>query len=84
MQRSRRALLRRGVIEKTIGRKYLYKISVSLVILLWAFIFLLNSWISHGDGHQGVLLVLPFVFSIVYVTRIIVQIALHCPRCRGF
>ncbi|CAO2834416.1 unnamed protein product [Amaranthus hypochondriacus] len=53
MQRSRRALLQRRVIEKTIiGRKYLYKISVSLVILLWAFVFLLNSWISHGDGHQ--------------------------------
>lgn len=85
MQRSRRALLQRRVIEKTIiGRKYLYKISVSLVILLWAFVFLLNSWISHGDGHQGVLLVLPFLFGIVYVSWIIVRTTLHRPLGRGF
>lgn len=52
MQRSRRALLQRRDLKKAIGRKCLYKYSLSLVILLWGLVFLLNSWISHGDGHQ--------------------------------
>ncbi|KNA13326.1 hypothetical protein SOVF_116020 [Spinacia oleracea] len=52
MQRSRRALLQRRDLQKAFGRNHLYKYSLSLVIVLWGLVFLLNSWISHGDGHQ--------------------------------
>lgn len=52
MQRSRRALLQRRALEKAIGRSHLYKFSLSLTILLWGLIFLLSSWISHGDGYK--------------------------------
>lgn len=51
MQRSRRALLQRRALEKAIGRDHLYKFSISLTILLWGVIFLLNLWISHGNGY---------------------------------
>ncbi|XP_043719754.1 SUN domain-containing protein 4-like isoform X2 [Telopea speciosissima] len=51
MQRSRRALLQRRASEKAItGRKSLYyKVSLSLLAVLWVLVFLLNLWISHGD-----------------------------------
>ncbi|XP_039122567.1 SUN domain-containing protein 4-like [Dioscorea cayenensis subsp. rotundata] len=55
MQRSRKALLqRRAVSEKNSisGRARLYKVSLSLVLLLWGIIFLLNSLISHGNGYK--------------------------------
>ncbi|KAL9234241.1 hypothetical protein vseg_009131 [Gypsophila vaccaria] len=51
MQKSRRALLQRRALEKGIGigRDQLFKFSLSLVIVLWGLVFLLNLWISHGD-----------------------------------
>lgn len=59
MQRSRKALLqRRAVSEKNSisGRARLYKVSLSLVLLLWGIIFLLNSLISHGNGYKGMII----------------------------
>ena len=54
MQRSRRALLQQRALEKTIiGQSRLYKVSLSLVFLLWGLVFLLSLWISHGDGYGG-------------------------------
>lgn len=54
MQRSRRALLeRRALSDTTGGRNRLYTVSVSLVVLLWGLMFLLNLWISNGDGGDG-------------------------------
>nr|GMD21607.1 SUN domain-containing protein 4-like isoform X1 [Ipomoea batatas] len=50
MQRSRRAVLRRIGSEK--GSNLVYNVSLVLVILLWAILFLLNLWISHGDVYQ--------------------------------
>ncbi|CAN8235543.1 unnamed protein product [Cochlearia groenlandica] len=55
MQRSRRALLaRRRVVSETssIGRNRLYKVSLSLVFLIWGLLFLSTLWISHGDGDK--------------------------------
>ncbi|KAJ0972162.1 hypothetical protein J5N97_020121 [Dioscorea zingiberensis] len=55
MQRSRKALLqRRAASEKNSisGRTRLYKVSLSLVLLLWGIIFLLNSLISNGNGYK--------------------------------
>ncbi|KAH9626466.1 hypothetical protein KSS87_006426 [Heliosperma pusillum] len=49
MQKSRRALLQRRALGKVIGRDQLFKFSLSLVIVLWGLVFLLNLWISHGD-----------------------------------
>ncbi|XP_074262975.1 SUN domain-containing protein 4 [Silene latifolia] len=49
MQKSRRALLQRRALGKVIGRDHLFKFSLSLVIVLWGLVFLLNLWISHGD-----------------------------------
>ena len=65
MQRSRRALLQRRALEKAIiGRSPLYKVSLSLVILLWGLnVFLLSLWISHGDGYEGES---PFEFPLCY------------------
>ncbi|GAB2271115.1 hypothetical protein Dimus_005963 [Dionaea muscipula] len=54
MQRSRRALLRRRALEKAIGRNRLFKLSLSLVIILWGLVFLLNLWISQGDNYRDV------------------------------
>lgn len=52
MQRSRKALLQRRALEKTIcGRSYLYTVSLSLVVFLWALVFLLNLLIGRGDGY---------------------------------
>ena len=64
MQRSRRALLQRRALEKTIiGQSRLYKVSLSLVFLLWGLVFLLSLWISHGDGYGGES---PFEFLLCY------------------
>ncbi|KAK4413451.1 SUN domain-containing protein 4 [Sesamum alatum] len=53
MQRSRRALLQRRALEESLcGRNRLYKVSLSLVLLLWALVFFLNTWIGHGDFHK--------------------------------
>ncbi|KAJ4952767.1 hypothetical protein NE237_029599 [Protea cynaroides] len=51
MQRSRKALLQRRALEKAItGKKRLYyKVSLSLLAVLWGHVFLLNLWISNGD-----------------------------------
>ncbi|CAI9757788.1 unnamed protein product [Fraxinus pennsylvanica] len=54
MQRSRRALLQRRALDKAIsGRTHLYQISLSLVLLLWGLIFLMNIWFGHGDGNKN-------------------------------
>ncbi|KAL3513285.1 hypothetical protein ACH5RR_026002 [Cinchona calisaya] len=56
MQRSRRALLQRRALEKAIcGRNCLYKVSVSLVVVLWALIFFLNTWFGQSDDYKDVL-----------------------------
>ncbi|KAK4570680.1 hypothetical protein RGQ29_029502 [Quercus rubra] len=53
MQRSRRALLQRRDLEDSIvGRSHLYKVSLSLVFVLWGLVFLLSLWISHGHDHR--------------------------------
>ncbi|KAK4801970.1 hypothetical protein SAY86_000173 [Trapa natans] len=64
MQRSRRALLqRRASLDKVIsGRNQLYKVSLSLVFVLWGLILLFSLWASHGDGHRdsrGAIMALP-------------------------
>ncbi|KAG7592679.1 SUN domain [Arabidopsis thaliana x Arabidopsis arenosa] len=48
MQRSRR----RVSVNKCNGRNSFYKVSVSLVFLLWVLLFLSTLLISHGDGAQ--------------------------------
>ncbi|CAH2033661.1 unnamed protein product [Thlaspi arvense] len=54
MQRSCTALVdRRGVSENcSNGRNSLYKVSMSLVFLLWVLLFLSTLLISHGDGGK--------------------------------
>ncbi|KAJ9145883.1 hypothetical protein P3X46_028211 [Hevea brasiliensis] len=53
MQRSRRALLQRRAFEKAIGgRTQLFKVSLSLFLVLWGIFFLFSLWISHGDGYR--------------------------------
>nr|GMD19458.1 SUN domain-containing protein 4-like isoform X1 [Ipomoea batatas]GME19596.1 SUN domain-containing protein 4-like isoform X1 [Ipomoea batatas] len=57
MQRSRRDLLQRRSLEKSIwGKNILSSVSL-LVLVLWGFVFLLNLWIGHGgidkDGCGG-------------------------------
>lgn len=55
MQRSRKALLqkRAAASEKAVmGRRYLYKVSLSAVLLLWGIIFLLSSLTSYGNGYR--------------------------------
>ncbi|KAG6388925.1 hypothetical protein SASPL_150361 [Salvia splendens] len=52
MQRSRKALLQRRAVKEAIyGRSRLYRVSLSVVIVLWGLVFLLNTWIGHGDGQ---------------------------------
>ncbi|XP_038990121.1 SUN domain-containing protein 4-like isoform X2 [Phoenix dactylifera] len=66
MQRSRRALLqRRAALEKNViaGRKSLYKVSLSVVILSWVLLFLLNSLISNGNGYKDGMGAVVGVFS---------------------
>ncbi|KAG2253902.1 hypothetical protein Bca52824_084038 [Brassica carinata] len=55
MQRSRRALLirtRRASESASNGRNRLYKVSLSLVFLIWGLLLLSTLWISHGNGDQ--------------------------------
>ncbi|GLU16286.1 hypothetical protein SLE2022_327250 [Rubroshorea leprosula] len=53
MQRSRRALLqRRALAEAISGRNRLYKVSLSLVFVLWGLLLLLSLWISRGYGYR--------------------------------
>ncbi|KAG2322388.1 hypothetical protein Bca52824_015601 [Brassica carinata] len=56
MQRSRRALLlrRRRVSEDTSNaRNRLYKVSLSLVFLIWGLLLLSTLWVSLGNRHKG-------------------------------
>lgn len=53
MQRSRRALQQRRALEKAIsGRNHFFKISLSLVFVLWGLVFPLSLWISRSDGYR--------------------------------
>lgn len=54
MQRSRRTLLHRRALAKAIsGRSTLYKVSLSLIVVLWGLVFLVSLWFSRGDGYRG-------------------------------
>ncbi|CAH8347521.1 unnamed protein product [Eruca vesicaria subsp. sativa] len=56
MQRSRRALIvrrKRAYESNSSGRNRLYKVSLSLVFLIWGLFFLSTLWISHGNGDKG-------------------------------
>ncbi|KAK1370992.1 Galactose-binding protein [Heracleum sosnowskyi] len=56
MQRSRKALLERRALKQSFyGRNRLYKVSLSLAVILWVFLFLLNLWIGHGDGYKDIM-----------------------------
>ncbi|CAM8989180.1 unnamed protein product [Rhodiola kirilowii] len=51
MQRSRRALLLRRASDKfSTGSTCFYKVSLSLVFVLWGLVLLSSLWISHSDG----------------------------------
>ncbi|KAB1210978.1 hypothetical protein CJ030_MR6G019631 [Morella rubra] len=64
MQRSRRAILQRRSLEKALsGRNRLYKVSLSLVFILWGLLFLFSLWISHGHGYRDDSAILPVVIS---------------------
>ncbi|KEH32799.1 galactose-binding protein [Medicago truncatula] len=55
MQRSRKALQQRRSLEKAAsGRNCLYKVSLSLVFILWGLVFLFSLWISCGNGYGDV------------------------------
>jgi len=55
MQRSRKALQQRRSLEKAAsGKNCLYKISLSLVFILWGLVFLFSLWISCGNGYGGI------------------------------
>ncbi|XP_068323664.1 SUN domain-containing protein 4-like [Pyrus communis] len=51
MQRSRRALLNRRALGIS-GRSRLYKVSLSLVFVLWGLVFLFSLWFSRGHGFK--------------------------------
>ncbi|KAM1105390.1 hypothetical protein EV2_002422 [Malus domestica] len=51
MQRSRRALLNRRALGIS-GRNRLYKVSLSLVFVLWGLVFLFSLWFSRGHGYK--------------------------------
>ncbi|XP_023536020.1 SUN domain-containing protein 4-like isoform X1 [Cucurbita pepo subsp. pepo] len=55
MRRRVGALLRdRRAVEVSVsGRNPLYKVSLSLVFVLWGLIFLFSLWFIRGDGCQG-------------------------------
>ncbi|CAK8564724.1 unnamed protein product [Lathyrus sativus] len=53
MQRSRKALLQRRAIEKAAnGRNCVYKVSLSLVFVLWGLVLLFSLWLSSGNGYR--------------------------------
>ncbi|KAJ7982572.1 Galactose-binding domain-like [Quillaja saponaria] len=56
MQKSRRAFLQRRAVEKatTSGSNHLYKVSLSLVFVLWGLVFLFSLWISRGHSYKDV------------------------------
>ena len=57
MQRSRKALLlERRALGKpiTTGNNHFYKVSISLVFVLWGLLFLFSLWISRGHGYTGI------------------------------
>ena len=76
MQRSRKALLERRAIQKaTSGRNYvyLYKVSLSLVFVLWVLVLLSILWLSSGHGYCGIVyfvFVLPASFFAIEVCRV--------------
>ncbi|KAE9593952.1 putative Galactose-binding domain, SUN domain-containing protein [Lupinus albus] len=64
MQRSRKALLKRRNIEKISSeRNYFYKVSLSLVFVLWGLVFLFRLWINCGHDDQDGSGVLPIGVS---------------------
>uniref|UniRef100_A0A7N0U9A1 SUN domain-containing protein n=1 Tax=Kalanchoe fedtschenkoi TaxID=63787 RepID=A0A7N0U9A1_KALFE len=53
MQRSRRALLQRRASDKFVtGTTCIYKVSLSLVFVLWGLVLLSSLWISHSDSFR--------------------------------
>ncbi|KAL5078444.1 hypothetical protein RYX36_017428 [Vicia faba] len=55
MQRSRKALLQRRAIEKAAsGRNCVYKVSLSLVFVLWGLVLLFSLLISSGNVYRDV------------------------------
>ncbi|XP_030474660.1 SUN domain-containing protein 4 isoform X1 [Syzygium oleosum] len=53
MQRSRRALLQRRALDRAMScRSRFYKLSLSLVFVLWGLVLLVSLWISRGDGYR--------------------------------
>lgn len=67
MQRSRRALLQRTALEKGITgrRNCFYKVSLSLVFVLWGLVFLFSLWISFGHGYRGKLFKLSLPYTLL-------------------
>ena len=59
----------------------MYKVSLSLVILLWGLVFLLSLWISHGDGYEGES---PFEFPLCFCYRFVSVLVFGCQRPRDF
>ncbi|TYI16700.1 hypothetical protein ES332_A08G272200v1 [Gossypium tomentosum] len=54
MQISRTALLRRRALDGVMSvRSRFYKVSLSLVFVLWGLLFLFSLWLCHGDGYTG-------------------------------
>ncbi|XWS24687.1 hypothetical protein CRYUN_Cryun27aG0004900 [Craigia yunnanensis] len=53
MQRSRTALVRRALDGAITGRSRFYKVSLSLVFVLWGLLFLFSLWLCRGDGYRG-------------------------------
>ncbi|XP_022773559.1 SUN domain-containing protein 4-like [Durio zibethinus] len=54
MQRSRTALLQRRALDVVVtGRSRFYKVSLSLVFVLWGILSLFSLWLCHGDGYRG-------------------------------
>ncbi|KAF8025239.1 hypothetical protein BT93_F2167 [Corymbia citriodora subsp. variegata] len=53
MQRSRRALLHRRALDRAMScRSRFYKLSLSLVFVLWGLVLLVSLWISRGDSYR--------------------------------
>ncbi|XP_057469816.1 SUN domain-containing protein 4-like isoform X1 [Actinidia eriantha] len=53
MQRSRKALLQRRALKNAIcGRNHLYTVTLSMLLVMWGLVFLLNIWISQGAKNN--------------------------------